>query len=125
MRYAQALEREIEIWSGLRHDHIVPFYGASTLTSPPYIVSRYMYNGNLVQYLSRKPNVDRLKLVCPDDYGGPYLLLRLNAKVFEVSLGMFHLHGEYIIHGDLKGVSAVCCNIAHLTHMLIGKRACR
>jgi len=125
MWYAQALESEIEIWSGLLHDHIVPFYGASTLTSPPYIVSRYMSNGNLVQYLSRKPNVDRLKLVCPDGYGGFNLSLRLNAKIFEVSLGMFHLHGEYIIHGDLKGVSAVCCDIAHLTHMIIGKCAYR
>ncbi|KIM56569.1 hypothetical protein SCLCIDRAFT_1220254 [Scleroderma citrinum Foug A] len=85
----EALEREIEIWSGLRHDHIVPFYGASTLASPPYVVSRYMYNGNLVQYLSRKPNVDRIKLV------------------FEVSLGMFYLHREYIVHGDLKGVNVL------------------
>ena len=84
-----------------------------------------MYNGNLVQYLSRKPNVDRIKLVCPNDCGGFYLPLKLNAKVFEVSLGMFYLHREYIVHGDLKGVSAVCCDITHLTHMIIGKCACR
>ena len=61
--YAQDLEREIEIWRGLRHDHIAPFYGASTLTSPPYIVSRYMQHGNLVQYLFKMPNADRTKLV--------------------------------------------------------------
>ena len=66
----QSLESEIEIWSRLRHDHIVPFYGASTLTHPPYIVSRYMRNGNLIRYLARKPNTDHTKLVCPNDHGG-------------------------------------------------------
>ncbi|KAF8551582.1 kinase-like protein [Imleria badia] len=87
--YAQALEREIEIWSRLRHDHIVPFYGASTLTSPPYIVSRYMRHGNLVQYVAVTPNADRTKLI------------------FEVSLGMYYLHEEYVVHGDLKGVNVL------------------
>ncbi|KAG6377304.1 kinase-like domain-containing protein [Boletus reticuloceps] len=82
----EALEREMEIWSTLRHDHIVPFYGASTLTSPPYIVSRYMQNGNLVRYLDTTPDADRTKLI------------------LEVSLGMYYLHEECVVHGDLKGV---------------------
>ncbi|KAF8437938.1 kinase-like domain-containing protein [Boletus edulis BED1] len=85
----EALEREIDIWSELRHDHIVPFYGASTLTSPFYIVSRYMQNGNLVQYLVATPGTDRTKLV------------------FEVSLGMYYLHEKHIVHGDLKGVNVL------------------
>ncbi|KAF9221806.1 kinase-like protein [Gyrodon lividus] len=83
------LEQEIEIWSKLRHDHVVPFYGASTLSSPPYIVSRYMKNGNLVQYLSRRPNADRIKLL------------------HEISLGMRFLHEENVVHGDLKGVNVL------------------
>ncbi|KAF8443898.1 kinase-like domain-containing protein [Boletus edulis BED1] len=85
----EALEREIDIWSELRHDHIVPFYGASTLTSPFYIVSRYMQNGNVVQYLCAAPDMDRTKLV------------------FEVSLGMYYLHEKHIVHGDLKGVNVL------------------
>ncbi|KAF8122164.1 kinase-like domain-containing protein [Boletus edulis] len=85
----EALEGEIDIWSELRHDHIVPFYGASTLTSPFYIVSRYMQNGNLVQYLAAIPNTDRTKLVS------------------EVSLGMYYLHEKCIVHGDLKGVNVL------------------
>ena len=28
-----------------------------------------------------------------------------NAKVFEISLGMYYLHEEHVVHGDLKGVS--------------------
>ncbi|KAF9232654.1 kinase-like domain-containing protein, partial [Melanogaster broomeanus] len=83
------LEQEIEIWSELRHDHIVPFYGASTLASPPYIVSRYMKNGNLVQYLSKNPAANRMKLL------------------YEICLGMRFLHGANVVHGDLKSVNVL------------------
>ncbi|KAF9231514.1 kinase-like domain-containing protein [Melanogaster broomeanus] len=79
----------IEIWSELRHDHIVPFYGASTLSSPPYIVSRYMRNGNLVQYLSRKPDTNRMQLL------------------YEICLGMRFLHGANVVHGDLKSLNVL------------------
>ncbi|KAF9232642.1 kinase-like domain-containing protein [Melanogaster broomeanus] len=85
----QTLEQEIEIWSELRHDHIVPFYGASTLSSPPYIVSRYMRNGNLVQHLTRKPGTNRMKLL------------------YEISLGMRFLHGANVVHGDLKSLNVL------------------
>ncbi|KAF9232651.1 kinase-like domain-containing protein [Melanogaster broomeanus] len=85
----QALEQEIEIWRELRHDHIVPFYGASTLSSPPYIVSRYMKNGNLVQYLSRRPVSNRMKLL------------------YEICLGMRFLHGANVVHGDLKSLNVL------------------
>ena len=103
--YAQDLEREIEIWSGLRHDHIVPFYGASTLTSPPYIVSRYMQHGNLVQYLTATPKADRAKLVSVLGWSS-WISLTANSsvKLLEVSLGMYYLHEENVIHGDLKSV---------------------
>ncbi|KAF9232467.1 kinase-like domain-containing protein, partial [Melanogaster broomeanus] len=80
---------EIEIWSELRHDHIVPFYGASTLSSPPYIVSRYMRNGNLVQYLCRQPDTNRTKLL------------------YEICLGMRFLHGANVVHGDLKSLNVL------------------
>lgn len=104
--FAQALEREIEIWSRLHHDHIVPFYGACTMTSRPFIVLRYMQNGNLVQYLASMPNADRTKLVSICDSWKVLLITNLNAKIFEVSLGMYYLHEEHIVHGDLKGVRA-------------------
>ncbi|KAH7888228.1 kinase-like domain-containing protein [Phlebopus sp. FC_14] len=88
-RAVQALEREIEIWGNLRHDHIVPFYGAAILSSPPLMVSRYMRNGNLLQYLSARPQANRVKLV------------------YEICLGMLYLHEENVIHGDLKAVNVL------------------
>ncbi|EMD40652.1 hypothetical protein CERSUDRAFT_91390 [Gelatoporia subvermispora B] len=85
-----ALHREAKIWSGLRHAHIVQFYGVST-SSPyePFIVSRYMKNGNLIQYIRQHEDVDRIQLI------------------HEVALGMQFLHDKRIIHGDLKGVNVL------------------
>ncbi|KAF9232646.1 kinase-like domain-containing protein [Melanogaster broomeanus] len=75
----------------------VPFYGASTLSSPPYIVSRYMRNGNLVQYLSRKPGTNRMKL-------GTFFNWR---ELYEICLGMRFLHGANVVHSDLKSLNVL------------------
>ncbi|OCH94643.1 kinase-like protein, partial [Obba rivulosa] len=83
----QALVREVETWISLRHDHIVPCYGASTSADPPFIVLRYMQHGHLLQYLHTFSDANRVRLV------------------FGVSLGLRYLHGERIVHGDIKGVN--------------------
>jgi serine/threonine protein kinase len=56
------LLREIQIWSTLAHDNVLPFYGASLATDVPFMVSRYMKNGNLPKYLRQRPNVNRVQL---------------------------------------------------------------
>ena len=59
---SQMLLSEIRIWSTLAHDNVLPFYGASLATDAPFIVSRYMTNGNLPRYLRQRPNVNRVQL---------------------------------------------------------------
>ncbi|KAG8989721.1 hypothetical protein FRB94_014080 [Tulasnella sp. JGI-2019a] len=81
------LLKEIEAWSCLRHDHVLPFYGASVVASPPFIVSRYMANGNVLSYLASHPNANRVKII------------------HEIALGMLYIHGRDVIHGDLKAVN--------------------
>ncbi|KAG8844789.1 hypothetical protein FRB96_002817 [Tulasnella sp. 330] len=83
----KVLLKEIEAWSRLRHDHVLPFYGASVVASPPFIVSRYMANGNVLSYLSLNPNANRVKLI------------------HEIALGMLYIHNKGVIHGDLKGLN--------------------
>ncbi|EJU00703.1 kinase-like protein, partial [Dacryopinax primogenitus] len=83
----EALLREVQIWQHLRHDHVLPFYGACITSSPPFIVSRLLENGNAINYLRRNPAFNRVKLM------------------HEVALGMTYLHHMNIIHGDLKGVN--------------------
>jgi serine/threonine protein kinase len=59
---SQMLMREIKVWSSLSHDNVLPFYGASFATDAPFIVSRYMKNGNLPRYLRQRPNANRVQL---------------------------------------------------------------
>ena len=59
---SQMLFREIQIWSTLSHDNVLPFYGASLATNAPFIVSRYMKNGNLPKYLRQQPSANRVQL---------------------------------------------------------------
>ncbi|KAG8865764.1 hypothetical protein FRB97_004442 [Tulasnella sp. 331] len=83
------LLKEIKVWSRLQHPHILPFLGASIAASPPFIVSQYMPHGDLKQYLSRKPNTNRVQLV------------------HEIALGMLYIHSKNIVHGDLKPVNVL------------------
>ena len=55
--------REVSIWSKLHHPNILPLYGASHTANPPFFVSAFMENGNLVKYLRNNPDANRTKLV--------------------------------------------------------------
>lgn len=61
--FCQMLFQEIEIWERLRHDHIVPFYGASVAANPPFIVSKLMRGGNLTTYAELNPNANLIIIV--------------------------------------------------------------
>ncbi|KAG8732397.1 hypothetical protein FRC12_019287, partial [Ceratobasidium sp. 428] len=87
---AETLLREVETWQGLRHPHVVQFFGASPRESPnAFIVSQYLANGNATMYLKRNPNADRVKLAR------------------ETAVGMEYLHSMAIIHGDLKAANVL------------------
>lgn len=47
----------------LEHDNIVPFYGVSTIVADFALVSPWYKNGNIVEYLKKKPYVNRFDLV--------------------------------------------------------------
>ncbi|KAJ1305198.1 hypothetical protein OPQ81_000228 [Rhizoctonia solani] len=87
---AETLLREVELWQGLRHPHVVQFFGASPKYSPnAFIVSQYLANGNALMYLKRHPRADRAKLSR------------------ETAVGMEYLHSMGIIHGDLKAANVL------------------
>ncbi|KAG6808431.1 hypothetical protein H0H92_004134 [Tricholoma furcatifolium] len=84
----QALSREIMPWGQLCHENILPFYGISYIDGEGGklgLVSPFLENGNVVQFLKRYPNVDRLSLI------------------FGVAAGMSYLHNNGLVHGDIKG----------------------
>ncbi|KAF5315565.1 hypothetical protein D9611_004734 [Ephemerocybe angulata] len=81
---------EAILWSHLAHDNVLPFYGIHRLEGEAgriCLISPWMENGSIGEYLLRVPTADRYSLA-----GG-------------VSRGILYLHAQGIIHGDLKGAN--------------------
>ena len=47
----------------LDHSNIIPFYGVSTTVASICLVTPWYENGNIVDYLKKKPDVNRFDLV--------------------------------------------------------------
>ena len=52
---------EAVVWKRLRHPNVVPFLGA---TAPLQLVSEWMPNGTLTEYVNTNPGADRISPVC-------------------------------------------------------------
>ncbi|KAJ3558065.1 hypothetical protein NP233_g11585 [Leucocoprinus birnbaumii] len=84
--------KEAVVWNRLRHPNILPFYGIYRLDEsygPGRIalISPWMENGNISEYLVNKPDTARFPLV------------------LDALEGLSYLHMHSIIHGDLKGAN--------------------
>ncbi|KAF9055624.1 kinase-like domain-containing protein [Panaeolus papilionaceus] len=86
---AEAIRREVDIWSKLNHPHILQFLGANILDDDPFIVMPLVPNGNIRSFIRKHPNSDRLKFI------------------YHISLGLVYLHSKGVVHGDLKGVNVL------------------
>jgi serine/threonine protein kinase len=80
--------REIEIHQTLKHRFLVPFIGF-TDQSPHMIVTKYMPNGSLYDFLHVRPNP-------------PLTPIELAKIAYAVAVGMNFLHEKNVIHRDLK-----------------------
>ncbi|EGZ20821.1 hypothetical protein PHYSODRAFT_413676, partial [Phytophthora sojae] len=79
--------REVEIWLGFSHPHVVRLFGACHV-GRPFFVCEYATNGTLVSYLRKHPS-------------------DLWPKLYEAALGVQYLHARNVVHGDLKGNNVV------------------
>ncbi|KAJ7041007.1 kinase-like domain-containing protein [Mycena alexandri] len=81
--------REALIWRQLYHPNLLPFFGLYYLDNRLCLVSPWMENGNIMQFLSKKsPNISyRLSLI------------------LDVALGLQYLHEQKVVHGDLKAIN--------------------
>ncbi|KAE9352604.1 hypothetical protein PF008_g5387 [Phytophthora fragariae] len=79
--------REVDIWFGFSHPHVVRLFGACHV-GRPFFVCEYAANGTLVSYL--RTNADELW-----------------SKLHEAALGVQYLHARGVVHGDLKGNNIV------------------
>jgi hypothetical protein len=81
-------------WSTVGHDHenISPTWpGSLTLAEHmvPAIVSPYHRNGNVLEYVGRRPSIDRLDLVC------------------QAASALTYIHLKDVIHGNICPVRRI------------------
>ncbi|KIO24244.1 hypothetical protein M407DRAFT_26359 [Tulasnella calospora MUT 4182] len=79
------LEKEVAIWKDLIHPNLLQFIGIYEKDAAVYIVSPFLHNGTVPQYLSKNADADRASFIR------------------DLARGLNYLHQRGIIHGDIKG----------------------
>lgn len=73
-KHPQRALREGGTWRQLRHPHILPCIGVLEAVGNLFLVSPYIENGPVDQYLRGNPKADRFKLVmCRSLCRGPFV----------------------------------------------------
>ncbi|WVQ86131.1 hypothetical protein IAT38_008299 [Cryptococcus sp. DSM 104549] len=95
----QLFVKEIDVWRRLKSPHILKFLGASSTTGPPpwFLVSPYMKNGSVIDYLQTPEGKYANKL----------------ALILEMAQGMEYLHSREILHGDFKASNVLVNDEGH------------
>ncbi|QRW10657.1 kinase domain protein [Ceratobasidium sp. AG-Ba] len=83
------LSREAYIWSKLEHVNVAKLYGFALVNGRIGMVSPWMENGNIMQYLRARPLVNRYSLCA------------------QIANGLAYLHAQGVVHGDLKGANVL------------------
>ncbi|CAE6411977.1 unnamed protein product [Rhizoctonia solani] len=77
--------REIHIWSKIKHENVHKLMGIVMFKGQSIgMVSEWMENGNLHEYIRKNPNADRFKLCT------------------QVVSGIAYIHDLNMVHGDIK-----------------------
>ncbi|KAL4110179.1 Armadillo repeat-containing protein 3 [Phytophthora ramorum] len=84
-RAKQKIESEMNLWYSFNHPNIIKMFGASHVSSPPFIVCEDATNGDLSSYLLRANNKQHM-----------WRLL------FGAAQGLSYIHKKKVVHGDLK-----------------------
>ncbi|KAG1859313.1 kinase-like domain-containing protein [Suillus subalutaceus] len=88
----QKLRQEVYLWQRLEHQHILPLYGITgNFDVVPALVSPWMENGSLQQYLKTMWDAEQL----------PPEMHRLFRLVSIFTIHNESVHSKDIIHGDL------------------------
>jgi len=61
----QRLFQEIVIWRRLSHPNVLPVLGVSPKLFPLCVITEWMVGGNIVEFVSKHPEFNRLRLVRP------------------------------------------------------------
>ncbi|CAE6421319.1 unnamed protein product [Rhizoctonia solani] len=92
--------REIYIWSKMEHVNVHQLMGVVIFKNQSIgMVSEWMDNGNVHEYIRKNPHADRFKLC------------------IEVASGLAYIHSLNMVHGDMKGLNVLIASngVAKLT----------
>ena len=64
MTSGQRLFQEIVVWRRLSHPNVLPVLGISPKLFPLCVVTEWMINGNIVDFVFNNPEINCLHLVC-------------------------------------------------------------
>ncbi|KAJ7040995.1 kinase-like domain-containing protein [Mycena alexandri] len=81
--------REALIWRQLCHPNLLPFFGLYYIENRLCLVSPWMENGNVMQYLQKQSSN----------------LVHSLSLMLDVAFGMKYLHEQKVVHGDLKAIN--------------------
>ncbi|KAJ7141940.1 kinase-like domain-containing protein [Mycena crocata] len=90
-RFRSNFYREALVWKELDHPNILRFIGVDRETFAPSVgmVSPWMANGNILQYLDSHGRDD------------------VNKLLFDIARGLQYLHSRNIVHGDLRAANVL------------------
>lgn len=71
----------------------------------PLLVSLYCREGNINDYIRRRPRTHKGSVVSLREDVVPELSLTCPPKIGQITDGLLYLHESGFVHGDLKGVS--------------------
>ncbi|KAG8685858.1 hypothetical protein FRC11_009930, partial [Ceratobasidium sp. 423] len=77
--------RELSCWTSYQHEHILPLYGFAVIGEDIAMVSPWMRNGCVTEYVTRQPSCNHLSLCT------------------QLAEAIAYLHEHDVVHGDIKG----------------------
>ncbi|KAG0699791.1 kinase-like domain-containing protein, partial [Suillus ampliporus] len=103
--------REVAVWIKLRHPHVLTLHGTVSGFGPlPALVSTWMDNGALHDYLERTPGLtmeQKLRLVRFVSSNTTPHSTDVIIQLKQVVDGLRYLHEDGIVHGDLTSTNVV------------------
>lgn len=70
----------------------------------PSLVSEWIDNGTVTDYLKNNPDYDAVHMVS-NMSSENYIMTKLSFKALGIAKGLEYLHNQGIVHSDLKAVS--------------------
>ncbi|XP_044980500.1 disease resistance protein RGA5-like isoform X3 [Hordeum vulgare subsp. vulgare] len=83
------LDQEIKLLSQFKHENIVQYYGSETIKDQLYVYMEYVYPGSINKYIKQHCGAITESIVCN--------------FTRHILRGLAFLHGQNIMHRDIKG----------------------